>query len=173
MSAGFRHEIKPITTDWQTPAAFIEALGPFDMDPCASYIQHHPTAARMYCLFHDGSGLMMKWPKNDSVWLNPPYDRLDIAKWIERLADHGNGIALIYSRTDTNWFQDHVLFRAKALYFIRQRVKFISGATGKISGRSSAPCVLVAYGSQMSDRLLNLALRPDLGIPGSFVKLRS
>lgn len=170
MNAGFRHEIKPITTDWQTPAVFIKALGPFDLDPCASEVQHFPTAGQMCVQSIHGSGLMLTWHKELRVWLNPPYDRFEIPKWIEKLADHGNGIALIYARTDTNWFQDHVLARAHGLYFIRQRVKFVSGATGKASGKSSAPCVLVAYGNRCSGRLATLSLE---GIAGTYVYLRN
>ncbi len=169
MTAGFRHEIAPITNDWQTPPSFIEALGPFDLDPCASEVQHFPCASINAFQSSFGSGLMMDWRPYRSVWLNPPYDRFEISKWMTKLADHGNGIALVYARTDTAWFQDQVLARAYALYFIRLRVKFIKAETGRISGKSSAPCVLVAYGVEMAGRL---ALLSGERIPGTYVELR-
>lgn len=172
MTTGFRHEQIPLTNDWQTPRSYIQSLGPFDLDPCASERQHTVTAVTMWRQSIDGSGLMKSWVPYRDVWLNPPYDRRWIWRWMQKLADHGSGVALVYCRCDTNWFQEQVLDRATALYFIRQRVKFIRAATGEDSGKSSAPCVLVAYGPRMADRFEERIRLGELKIPGKYVRLR-
>lgn len=93
------------TTDvWLTPHHIINVLGEFDLDPCS-----HPTppfriATNTYSIEHGQDGLLLDW--QGRVWLNPPYS--EWAKWVKRLKDHGNGIALIFARTDTRAFFDHV-----------------------------------------------------------------
>lgn len=172
MTAGFRHEIAPVTNDWQTPPAYIRALGPFDLDPCASEVQHFPTAAVMIRQSIMGSGLMHDWAPYPTVYLNPPYDRFEIPKWMTKLADHGNGMALIYARTCTNWFHDQVFGRAHALYFVRQRIRFVRAATGDMKTTSTAPAVIVCYGKTMAQRIEWGHAKPDWPIPGNFVRLR-
>jgi hypothetical protein len=81
------------------------------------------------------------------VWLNPPYG--DAAgKWVGRLAEHGRGIALVFSRTDAAWWQSCVA-RATAVTFLAQRVSFIPGhrsGRGLASSNAGAPSCLIAYG---------------------------
>ena len=60
---------RTITTTWLTPPGIIDALGPFDLDPCGH--PGWPTADRLICLPDDG--LAADWPASDRVWLNPPY----------------------------------------------------------------------------------------------------
>ncbi len=54
--------------DWITPQNILAALGPFDLDPCASITQPWPTAKRQYTI--SDNGLMLPW--DGRVWLNPP-----------------------------------------------------------------------------------------------------
>lgn len=172
MTQGFRHELAPVTNDWQTPPAYIRALGPFDLDPCASEVQHHVTATIMFRRSTHGSGLLQDWSTYGSIWLNPPFDRFEIPKWMERVADHGNGMALIYARTCTNWFHDQVFGRAHALYFIRQRVHFVRATTGDLKGKSTAPAVIVCYGKTMAQRIEWGHTQTGWPIPGHYVRLR-
>jgi hypothetical protein len=44
---------------WLTPPEIIEALGPFDLDPCAAINQPWPTAKNHFTL-HD-NGLVQPW----------------------------------------------------------------------------------------------------------------
>ncbi len=89
--------------EWLTPPEIIEALGPFDLDPCAPIVRPRDTAARHFTLEDDG--LMQPW--EGRVWLNPPYGK-HTWKWLNRLALHGQGITIIFARTETEGFQRFV-----------------------------------------------------------------
>jgi hypothetical protein len=57
------------------------------------------------------------------VWLNPPYgDRTHL--WLAKMAAHRNGIALLYARTETQMFHDHVWGVANGIFFFKGRVCF-------------------------------------------------
>jgi hypothetical protein len=66
-------------------------------------------------------GLAAAW--TGRVWLNPPFDRYRVGRWIRRLADHGSGTALLHARTEAEWFEPcwqsakGILFLADRLYF--------------------------------------------------------
>lgn len=80
------------TDEWYTPKEIIDALGKFDLDPCAPVKPLWQTATQMYNKNHDG--LTKDWIGR--VWLNPPYSRPLIERFVKRLAEHGNG-TLYYS----------------------------------------------------------------------------
>lgn len=111
--------------------------------------------------FHD-NGLMMPW--EGRVWLNPPYGP-HIGAWMERLAHHGNGIALIFGRTDTEMFHRTVFARADAILFVKGRITFFrpDGSRGNFTG--GAPSVLIAYGAE------NVRALECCGVKGSLVML--
>lgn len=52
------------------------------------------TAKIMYNKSDDG--LTKEWAGR--VWLNPPYSRPLIGQFVRKLAEHGNGIALLFNR---------------------------------------------------------------------------
>ena len=56
------------TDEWYTPKEIIDALGKFDLDPCAPVKPLWQTAETMYNKNHDG--LTKDWVGR--VWLNPP-----------------------------------------------------------------------------------------------------
>lgn len=62
---------KNSTDEWYTPKEIIDALGEFDLDPCAPMRPLWRTARVMYNKEQDG--LKQKW--EGRVWLNPPYSR--------------------------------------------------------------------------------------------------
>jgi hypothetical protein len=135
------------THDWLTPPDIFQALGPFDMDPCASQFQPWRTAAQQFTI--DDDGLARTWAGR--VWLNPPYGP-HAEKFLKRLAEHGNGIALIFARTETKVFQQYCWRRADAMLFLAGRIKFrLPG--GGTSGPAGAPSVLIAYGQHNADVL--------------------
>lgn len=127
--------------EWLTPPDLVQLLGPFDLDPCAPVRRPWDTAAEHYTVLDDG--LLQPW--HGRVWLNPPYGA-ETGKWLAKLARHGNGVALIFARTETAMFHEHVWPRASALLFLRGRLSFfnVDGTPGK--GSAGAPSVLVAYG---------------------------
>ncbi len=78
------------------------------------------------------------------IWLNPPYGPY-AEKFLARMAAHGNGIALIFARTETKAFQEHCWRSADAMLFMAGRIRFrLPG--GGVSGPAGAPSVLIAYG---------------------------
>lgn len=158
-----KHESPSSRTDeWFTPPEILDALGNFDLDPCGSHRQPWSTASRTLTRFENG--LDRTW--KGRVWLNPPYGR-EAAQWLAKLAEHNNGIALIFARTETQMFFDSVWGRASAIMFLRGRIKFWSYLNGALmpADRSPAPSVLIAYGSKNAE-----ALRAS-GLDGYYVDL--
>lgn len=132
------------TNTWLTPLSIIEALGEFDLDPCG--FPNHKTAKRLIVLPEDG--LNSEW--EGRVWLNPPYGK-NTGAWLEKLANHGNGIALVFARTDTSWFQK-VAHRASGICFIAGRISFLRPNFEKGSN-AGAPSILIAFGSQNAESI--------------------
>lgn len=126
--------------DWVTPRHIIEALGEFDTDPCCPPNMPWRTAREMYTPSLDGFHL--PWPGR--VWLNPPFQ--GAAQWVKRLAEHGNGIALLPCATDTGYFCDHVFGRAHGILFLKGRVTFYFPDGTVAANNCPRPCCLVAYG---------------------------
>lgn len=145
---------------WLTPKYIIDALGPFDLDPCAAPAPRPwPTAAVHYV--KDQDGLSLPW--DGFAWCNPPFGP-DAGAWLERLSIHDDGgIGLCAARTETRWFVDAVWDRADALLFLHGRPRFClpDGTPGK--DNSGAPICLVAYGPEAYKRLRSA------GLHGSFV----
>lgn len=124
---------------WLTPPALVQDLGPFDLDPCAPVRRPWPTAAQHYTVHEDG----LSQPWFGRVWLNPPYGT-ETFRWLERLADHKNGLALIFARTETRGFHATVLEKAELVFFFKGRLRFCR-VDGSSPGAANAPSCLVAY----------------------------
>lgn len=137
--------------DWLTPPEWITALGPFDTDPCCPIDMPWPTASTMH--FRDG--LENKW--RGRVWLNPPFGR-EAAKWLRKLRDHGNGIALIPARTETAMFYESVWGHASSVCFVKGRPHFHRLDGSRAPFNSGAPIALVAYGKNNTNALLRSGL---------------
>jgi len=157
---GHHRAYKGNSDDWITPKYILDALGPFDLDPCVCTPQPWDTAARSYA--REDDGLSQEW--FGTVWMNPPYGP-QTTKWLERLAQHSNGIALIFARTETQMFFDHVWNKSQSLLFLKGRVYFHYPDGTRASHNSGGPSVLVAYGEQCSSRL------SGCGLEGAFVEL--
>ena len=125
--------------EWLTPPEIIQALGPFDLDPCAPIARPWDMATRHYTV--QDNGLHLPW--EGRVWLNPPYGK-ETFKWMERLAEHADGIALIFARTETKGFHAQIWNKAKAIFFFEGRLKF-HYVDGRQGGTANAPSCLVAY----------------------------
>ena len=145
------------TDDWITPRWLVDRLGPFDLDPCASESQPWPCAARSFTQADEG--LLQPW--EGLVWCNPPYGRSTEA-WLNRMALHGNGIALIFARTETRMFFKFIWPIARCLLFLRGRITFSypDGSGSKPGHNSGGPSVLIAFGQAAGIRLASNA---DLG----------
>jgi hypothetical protein len=142
------------TDEWLTPPEIIHALGEFDLDPCAPKNRPWDMAKRHY----DEYGLESIW--FGRVWCNPPYGN-ETGRWLRRLAEHGNGIALIFARTETDTFFRYVWNAAHALLFIKGRLSFHK-VDGSIVSNSGAPSVLIAYGVNNAEILRDCSIKGKL-----------
>lgn len=135
-----------LNDEWLTPPEIVRALGPFDLDPCAPIVRPWPTAAKHYTV--DDDGLSLPW--FGRVWLNPPYGP-HTGTWLERLREHGDGIALIFARTETEaWFR-HIWGIADGILFLRGRLNFHFVSGKRAERNSGAPSALIAYGEENVD----------------------
>lgn len=147
------------TVEWLTPPYIIHALGPFDLDPCAPINRPWDTATRHFTLDHDG----LRQPWFGRVWLNPPYGTGQ-ERWLERLVKHGNGIALIAARTETEAFWRYVWLAADAVLFLHGRLFFHHPNGERAKSNAGHGSVLVAYGVENADRLRGSRI-PGVTIP--------
>ena len=153
----------PDRDTWLTPPYLIHGLGEFDLDPCCPPDMPWATATKMLTLRENG--LLTPW--SGRVWLNPPYS--DMQDWVARLAQHGNGIALLFSRTDTAAFHDHVFPIASGLLFLRRRLRFFRPDGRQSFETPPAPSVLIAYDPPGS--ITNADALCHCGLPGFYVPL--
>lgn len=154
MSMGGHQSAAAIKDEWLTPPWVLAELGSFDLDPCAPIIRPWPTAAHHLTI--EDNGLAKPW--HGRVWCNPPYG-LEAAKWLARLVEHGDGVALIFARTETRMFFEHVWRKADALLFIEGRLHFHHVDGSRAAANSGAPSVLVAYGSRNVETLRKCNIR--------------
>ena len=146
--------------EWYTPKSLIDSLGTFDLDPCAPMKPLWKTAKVMFN--KDEDGLSKDW--FGRVWLNPPYSRPLIDLFVKKMAEHNNGIALLYNRCDSKMFQDVIFKKATAMLFMRHRIKFYK-PDGTVGGSPGCGSILIAFGEGNAETL------KYCGIEGKFIRL--
>lgn len=147
------HSPIPVTHDWITPKFILDALGEFDLDPCQSPTQPWPCAKRGIVRPKDG----LSEPWNGRVWCNPPYS-VHAAAWLNKLAKHGDGVALIFARTETAMFFEHVWAKAAAILFLEGRLHFHYPDGRRAEANAGGPSCLIAYGEPNAERLATCGL---------------
>ncbi|MGB3833771.1 MAG: DNA N-6-adenine-methyltransferase [Mesorhizobium sp.] len=181
MPIGSHQSARPGTDVWLTPPHVLDALGgaeSFDLDPCAAIDQPWPTARQHFTI--EDNGLLRPW--HGRVWMNPPYRTGVVGQFMRRMVDHGQGIALIFARTETAAFHETVWRAADALLFLEGRLHFHVNEDTTLARKkgpsvfvrrgerspanAGAPSVFCAYGPADSDVLASC------GLPGAFVPLR-
>lgn len=165
---GFTHEHGTLTQSldqetWLTPPHILQALGAFDLDPCAAPLPRPWATAKKHYALPEMNGLSKPW--TGRIWLNPPYG-LNMKLWLNRLALHGNGVALIYVRTDTDIWQKIVFSTASAIFFLKRRLFFYK-KDGHRKQAAPAPSALVAFGKKNSEAL------KKSGLKGTFIGLKA
>lgn len=149
------------TDEWLTPPELIPALGIFDLDPCSPINRPWSTANKHYTI--EDNGLIQPW--DGRVFLNPPYGP-ETGKWLKKLSEHGNGIALIFARTETEMFHEWAWKKASSMLFLRGRLYFHYVDGTRAAHNSGEPSVLIAYGDNNTE-----SLRVS-GLNGQLVVLR-
>lgn len=161
MSKGLVHESRAIKSiDWYTPPLIFEVLGlTFDLDPCsAGEGKDFVPAIERYT--EEDDGLSKPW--NGLVFCNPPYGSAT-AKWMRRMAEHRNGIALVFARTDTKWFQD-IAYTTDIVCFVQRRIRFYAGNKTDLGREPGAGSMLIGWG----DKARAAIERSELGVNAYF-----
>lgn len=150
------------TDEWWTPPEIIKSLGEFDLDPCAPHPSKRLWETAKESYYREINGLAQRW--FGRVWCNPPYGQ-EVWTWIVRLADHGNGIALIFARTETKGFHSEIFNKANGIFFFKGRIQFYNNKGEKRENANAASC-LCAYGKN------NIEAIEKSGLQGKLIVLR-
>lgn len=132
---------------WETPKEFFDNLNGvfnFTLDVCAV-----PETAKCEKYFTpEIDGLIQNWADN-MCWMNPPYGREQV-KWIEKAAKESlNGatiVCLIPARPDTKAWQNIIFPNAKAVCFVKGRLKF-----GGSKDSAPFPSAVVIFGNRLTN----------------------
>jgi len=161
MGIGSHQSARMSKDEWLTPPEIIKSLGEFDLDPCAPVNRPWPTAKEHYAV--TDNGLLLPW--DGRVWCNPPYGQ-EAIKWMRKLAEHGNGTALIFARTETKMFFETVWSEAESILFLKGRLHFHHVDGTKAKANAGAPSVLIAYDE------MNAEMLEESGIEGKHIYLK-
>ncbi len=153
MSLSSHQSARMKNDEWLTPPEILQALGSFDLDPCAPIARPWEMAANHYTKQDDGLAL----PWFGRVWCNPPFG-CEAMKWMQKIRDHGNGVALIPARTETKMFYETVWGVADGVLFLKRRPHFHYVDGRRAAFNSGSPIALVAYGRDNLDAIYNSGL---------------
>jgi len=82
------------------------------------------------------------------------------------MAEHNNGIALTFNRTETKQFEQYVWPIAEAVLFKTGRIHFLREDGSRGNSGSGCGSVFIAYGKENAEILKNS------GIEGKFIQLK-
>lgn len=129
--------------NWGTPQWLFDRLdrefGPFDLDAAAE-----PWSAKCerYITREVDALGPNPWPA-ERVWLNPPYKRELLIRFLRKSIEHaaagGLVCALLPVRTEMHWWCDLVVTEAAEIHFIRGRVAFRPPPGHDLSPRGNRP----------------------------------
>lgn len=132
-TAAFKTMSSHKSWEWPTPKTFYDELNrefQFNFDPC-------PLGGEV-----DGRAFLFCEWRDKRVFCNPPYGT-EIPKFMQRAQEAELAVFLVPARTDTRWFHEIVLPKAKEIRFIRGRLKF-----GGSDNPCPFPCMVVVFRKQ-------------------------
>jgi site-specific DNA-methyltransferase (adenine-specific) len=118
-------------TDWATPKSLYAELDKefrFDFDPCPLE-GFTDGRATLFCSWH-----------GKRVFCNPPYGP-EIPRFLVRATEAEVAVFLLPARTDTKWFHELVLPKAREIRFIKGRLHF-----NESKDAAPFPSMIVVYG---------------------------
>lgn len=103
--------------EWVAPVS--DAVGGFDLDPCAS-----PSSRLAEKSIRETGGLARSWDEYRTVWVNHPFS--EPAEWLRKANETTAETVVTLSKCDpsTAWFHDELL-GADVLAFPSDRIQFI------------------------------------------------
>ena len=140
--------------EWGTPQDLYDELNKtynFTLDPCAT--KDNAKCSKFYTIEEDG--LSKDW-EGHTVFVNPPYTRGAIGKWVKKAFEEGKKdkttvVCLIPSRTDTKYWHDYCM-NAAHIHFIKGRLKF----EGEANNSAPFPSAVVVFTSDFNEYALGL-----------------
>lgn len=113
---------------WETPPHIYAPLHRefrFTLDPCCT----KETAKCEFFYTPEDDGLSKSW-EGHTCFVNPPYSRGNIDKWVEMCRNEGNKlftrvVALLPVSTSADWFHKFIIDQAE-VRFIDKRVRFVN-----------------------------------------------
>lgn len=137
----------------RTPKYITDALGVFDLDPCAG--EHTKIAILNLWDGRGENGLTEKW--HGFVWCNPPFSQKEL--WAQKMLDHNCGIMVLPERGSAPWFGP--LAQKLGKYFVMgKKINFEGGSSSNNLGS-----ILFPFGD-----LAVLRIEAS-GLPGHFVNV--
>jgi hypothetical protein len=124
--------------EWYTPPFIFEAMPGvlFDLDvasPGRHIVPWIPAPEHII-----SGSLEREW--RGFIWMNPPFGlRRGMQKWIDKLIQHGNGIAMLPANSYVKWWQ-HTVQQVDAVLFVSGYVNAIS-PTGRKTRTSFGTCL--------------------------------
>lgn len=136
--------------EWYTPKYVFDALDcTFHVDVAAPKDRTHCHVPAEY--FITENSLDSIW--YDFVWMNPPFGgRNGLIPWLNRINQHGNGIALTPDRTSAPWWQQAAK-QSNCHLQVTGKIKFID-QNGNIGIKPGNGTTLFAYGERAVKALL-------------------
>ncbi len=100
-------------------------------------------------------GLLSEWPQGCLNYVNPPYARGHIAKWVAKCAEEaekGKIIALLIpAYSDTIYFHEHILDNPRAdMIHMKGRMKFVQKDGTEHKQALPQPLVLVMFNMRLT-----------------------
>ena len=138
------------SVEWETPPDFIAPLKQaftFTLDVCAA----RPNICDRY-YDRETDGLAQDWA-GEVFWMNPPYGRAgNISAWLQKAYLSATqpwtlGVVLAPARTSTIWFHKYIA-KAQLVCFVKGRITFVDGPTGKTLSPAQFPNCLAVFGNK-------------------------
>lgn len=136
------------SVEWYTPTRIVErvilVLGEIDLDPCSNS-RTAPNVPAAHHFTQEDNGLALPW--RGRIYMNPPYGRATIGKWIKKLLTEWQAgrvtqaLVLLASRTDTQWMAQ---LREFPRCYILGRLRFSGHKNG-----APFPSVVVSLGCDL------------------------
>ena len=138
---------------WETPQDLFDKLNSvfnFETDVCAV-----PETAKCDTYYTpEIDGLKQEW--KGVCWMNPSYGREQV-KWIEKASkENATTVCLIPARPDTKVWHETIFKKAKAVCFIKGRLKF-----GGSKDSAPFPSALIVFGNELNHDQIEIL--EDLG----------
>ena len=125
-----------------------DVLGAIDLDPASSFLANQTILAERFFTKED-DGLLQEW--SGRVWMNPPYSRGLIDKFVTKLLTSPRVMAslvLTNSATETNWAQE-LMTGATWVFFFNHRIHFMPPPGVERPDRPKYPQMLVYRGPHL------------------------